>query len=219
MRLHNAVVQNSRMMQSAGLGLALIPPQEICEHIRNFVGSMADDGLEFSFALDQSESVPHVSVFQSTFESPDDAIAVVDSMDRSMIEACLHVSELSIWATRILFLNFALPAGLKRFHRNVFREWRKRASRGSADPQFFTGITQGQQASYDQTGYPFSLDQYLPHITLAHLKDPTMGQLLFERKKPLLTKMLPPMIHFEKLVAFTVEPLGICTQIRREWKL
>lgn len=199
------------------LGIALVPANEHLERVRRLVSACENQGMNFSFALHRDSSlIPHLSIMQGVFADSNEAIAVADAIDRSELVVSLVVSNLSIWARKILFLNFVETNWLKRFHKNAFHSWMPLSKRTSADPQKFTGITAGQQAAYDDTGYPFALAEYAPHITLAHFaEEQSEASKDFPR---LLAESELNEVQFERLVVFKVEPLGACREILREWR-
>jgi 2'-5' RNA ligase len=175
-------------MQAIGLGMALVPTEEARKQVQEFVSSLATDGFEFAFALHTANSIPHLSLMQAVFDDPAPAIELFDKLDCSALDLEFRISDISVWATRVIFLNFQLPAELKRLHVAAFNAWHSIACSGSADPQTFVGITAGQQESFRKTGYPFGLDEYLPHITLAHLKEAKVGSKEIRRMNRLLEK-------------------------------
>jgi hypothetical protein len=177
-------------------------------------------GMSFSFALsDDSNLIPHLSIMQGVFRHFERAIASLESLEKSKISPRLEVLDVSIWATKILFLNFKEVDWLKQLHQQAFDLWIPISERVSADPQKFQGITPGQQASFDRTGYPFALDQYLPHITLAHLLGNKDNGATLAVLSDLLSKRNLRKVELERLVVFKVEPLGACREIVREWRL
>lgn len=200
------------------LGLALVPVSEDVERIRHLSNSFEQAGVSFSFALHQDKGlIPHLSIMQGVFADCEAAMAAVERLDKSEIEPSLSVSDLSIWATKILFLNFRKAQWLMRLHQSVFHLWIAVAQRASADPQKFRGITPGQQASFDNTGYPFSLNEYAPHITVGHCSEEGSQSLLLPINS-LLSETRLEEIKFRRLVVFKVEPLGACREIIREWR-
>jgi hypothetical protein len=206
-------------MQTIGLGMALVPTDEATRQVQEFVSLLAVNGFKFDFALHTADSIPHLSLMQAVFDSSDLAIDVVANLKLSELDRNFRINDVSIWATRIVFLNFELSEALKRLHVDVFNLWHAIARSGSADPQTFEGITVGQQESFRKTGYPFSLDEYLPHITLAHLKEKNSDSKDVLRMNELLETSLPRTLAFQKLVVFAVEPLGACRKIIKEWML
>lgn len=231
---------------SSGVGLALVPSEKDCQAICALLAESESIGIDFAFALHTSNSIAHLSLMQATFEDAQTAVELLQSVNfltdsnsslGQIIEPALaparghflrepiEITDISVWASKIVFLNFVLGAELKQLHCDVANHWLPKALRASADPQSFVGISDGQMQSISNTGYPFSYDEYLPHITLGHLKNPhdsaAENRQINERDKlnELLETRLPPAIRFEKLVAFAVEPLGLCRQIVREWKI
>jgi hypothetical protein len=202
------------------IGLALIPSQTEQELVRDFVASLELSGCNFGFALHtHATSIPHLSVMQGLFENSSEAIEKIEQLDKATIPSLLTVSYLSVWAMKILFLNFVLSESIIKFHTNAFNAWRPIMSTGSADPQDFNGITSGQKESIKTTGYPFSLDEYIPHITLAHFAAPPLSDAILSKANSVLWDSLPTTISFEKLVVFKVEALGLCRDILHEFPL
>lgn len=214
---------------SSGVGLALVPSEKDCQAICALLAESERSGVDFAFALNTSNSIVHLSLMQATFDDGQTAVELLQFLNIASIPRFLKepmaITDISVWASKIVFLNFALGPELKQLHCDVANLWLPKALRASADPQSFVGISDGQRQSISSTGYPFSYDEYLPHITLGHLKNPldsvakTVRISELDKFNELLETCLPPAIRFEKLVAFEVEPLGLCRQIIREWQI
>ncbi|MBP6746765.1 hypothetical protein KA344_16115 [bacterium] len=214
---------------SSGVGLALVPSVKDCQAICALLAESERSGVDFAFALHTSNSIVHLSLMQATFDDGQTAVDLLQFLNIASIPRFLKepmaITDISVWASKIVFLNFALGPELKQLHCDVANLWLPKALRASADPQSFVGISDGQRQSISSTGYPFSYDEYLPHITLGHLKNPldsvakTVRISELDKFNELLETCLPPAIRFEKLVAFEVEPLGLCRQIIREWQI
>ena len=165
---------------------------------------------------------------QASFADQQTAIDLLQELDFQALRSTargqflrqpMKVVDVSVWATKIVFLNFSLSPELRQLHTDVANLWLPKALRSSADPQSFSDISEGQKQSISATGYPFSYEQYLPHITLAHLKDGNGSAGKIGLMNDLTKTLLPQAIRFERLVAFAVEPLGLCRQIIREWQI
>ena len=213
---------------SAGVGLALVPSEKDCQAISSLLCQCESLGVEFAFALNTSNSIAHLSLMQASFDDPQTAIDLLQELDLSALESTavgqflrqpIKVVDVSVWASKIVFLNFVLSPELSQLHTDVANLWLPKALRSSADPQSFSDISEGQKQSISSTGYPFSYEQYLPHITLAHLNDVNCSSEKIALMNDLIKSLLPPAIPFERLVAFAVEPLGLCRQIIQEWQI
>ncbi|MBP9092013.1 hypothetical protein KBI23_13385 [bacterium] len=214
---------------SSGVSLALVPSEKDCQAICALLAESERSGVDFAVALNTSNSIAHLSLMQATFDDGQTAVDLLQFLNIASIPRFLKepmaITDISVWASKIVFLNFALGPALKQLHCDVANLWLPKALRASADPQSFVGISDGQRQSISSTGYPFSYDEYLPHITLGHLKTPldsvakTVRISELDKFNELLETRLPPAIRFEKLVAFEVEPLGLCRQIIREWQI
>lgn len=234
------------ILVSSGVGLALVPSEKDCQAICSLLAESESSGIDFAFALHTSNSIVHLSLMQATFADAQTAVDLLQSLNflsdsspalativvpapaqalGQFLRQPMKITDISVWASKIVFLNFALGPELKQLHCDVANLWLPEALRASADPQSFDDISEGQKQSIAITGYPFSYDEYLPHITLGHLKNPhdslAQNRRINELAKlnELLETRLPPAIGFEKLVAFEVEPFGLCRQIIREWKI
>lgn len=213
---------------SAGVGLALVPSEKDCQAISSLLCECESRGVQFAFALNTSNSIAHLSLMQASFDDQQTAIDLLQELDFQVLEYTargqflrqpMKVVDVSVWATKIVFLNFSLRPELRQLHTDVANLWLPKALRSSADPQSFSDVSEGQKQSISTTGYPFSYEQYLPHITLAHLKDGNGSAEKIGLMNDLTKTLLPPVIRFERLVAFAVEPLGLCRQIIREWRI
>ncbi|MDP3510095.1 MAG: hypothetical protein Q8T09_19140 [Candidatus Melainabacteria bacterium] len=213
---------------SAGVGLALVPSERDCQAISSLLLECESRGVEFAFALNTSNSIAHLSLMQASFEDQQTAVDLLQELEFQRLESTargqflrqpVKVVDVSVWATKIIFLNFSLRPELSQLHTNVANLWLPKALRSSADPQSFSDISEGQKQSISATGYPFSYEQYLPHITLAHLKDGNGSAEKIGLMNDVIKALLPQAIRFERLVAFAVEPLGLCRKIIREWQI
>ena len=213
---------------SAGVGLALVPSDRDCQAISSLLSECESRGVEFAFALNTSNSIAHLSLMQASFADQQTAIDLLQELDFQALESTargqflrqpMKVVDVSVWATKIVFLNFSHNPELRQLHTDVANLWLPKALRSSADPQSFSDISEGQKQSISATGYPFSYEQYLPHITLAHLKDGYGSAEKIGLMNDLIKTRLPEAFRFERLVAFAVEPLGLCRQIIREWQI
>lgn len=231
---------------SSGVGLALVPSEKDCHAICALLAESERSGVDFAFALHTSNSIVHLSLMQATFDDGQTAVDLLQSVNSltdsysspdqiigsapapargQFLRQPIAITDISVWASKIVFLNFALGPELKQLHCDVANLWLSKALKASADPQSFVGISDGQRQSIADTGYPFGYEEYLPHITLGHLKNPldSVAKAVrineLDKFNELLETCLPPAIRFEKLVAFEVEPLGLCRQIIREWQI
>jgi hypothetical protein len=213
---------------SAGVGLALIPSQNDCQALHSLLAESEARGADFDFALNTSNSISHLSLMQATFDNENTPVELLESLNLQslasqhigrILSQPMAVSGISVWAKKIVFLNFVIVPELKQLHCDVANLWLPHALMASADPQSFEGISDGQKQSIGKTGYPFCYDEYLPHITLGHLKNTDHAEANLMLLNGLLKTDLPQAIFFDSLIAFAVEPLGLCRRIIREWKL
>lgn len=207
-----------------GIGIALVPCKQDILRIRELTEQLEESKREFSFALHKrKDAIPHLSLLQGVFDDSSVAMEALTGLDPTAIHPILTVKNLNIWATNIVFLNFILSEELLELHNQICDRWFARSSRVSADPQHFTCITEGQRKSFEETGYPFSRQEFLPHITLAHLAVATPNAhstvATPSTHATLPPSALPESITFEKIALFRVEPLGVLTETIAEWPL
>lgn len=200
-------------MTQEKLGIGLVPYQHDQERIYDLVASIAEK-FDLGFQTARGVSIPHLTLFQGVYTDADAVAQTLSTIDLTFLSAAEQVRGLSIWAQKIVFLDFEKSDRLSRAHEMVYRALRPLASGVSADPQNFQGITAGQQQSFASTGYPFSLDEYLPHVTLAHLKKnlKDADDAVVQLAQLLAHSGFPQEIQFEKLVAYRVGPLGACKE-------
>jgi hypothetical protein len=199
------------------IGLALLPTERCSSDLVSSL-TLLEKVAPFEYGLHKSVSIPHMSLMQGVFAETQAALQAIDELDLALVEHSMPVVDLSLWAEKIVFLNVPRSERLQRLHQDVFALWRPLAQGQSADPQIFKSISPGQQASFNATGYPFSQDEYLPHITLGHLLEP-VDPVVLPRMNDVMQKNFAALLTFEKLVAFIVEPRGECRRIIGEWNL
>ncbi|MEK6909557.1 MAG: hypothetical protein AABW61_00595 [Candidatus Aenigmatarchaeota archaeon] len=201
------------MLYTQSLGIGLIPIEEQQDQIYELVDRIKQE-FDLTFATERGISIPHLTLFQGVYQ---DESQVVNTISSTSISLPRHqpVKGLTIWAQKILFLDCEKTPDLYQAHNRVFERLFPLCEGKSADPQNFIGITSGQQKSFNETGYPFSLQEYLPHFTLSHLKDPTLyiQPTTQQRLNDLLS--ISPIrkgIDFEKLIVYRVGLLGACKE-------
>lgn len=198
-----------------GIGLALFPRQREIEWLRELAAQMETPQQALSFSIRKRiEAIPHLSLMQGIFDDDRVALEALADLDLESTPPMLKVSGVSIWATKIVFLNFERTNQIQELHNQIADRWLANCKKQSADPQAFNGITEGQRKSFSETGYPFSYKEFIPHITLAHLALPLPNHESPENVPP-----LPVSLTFERLALFRVEPLGVCTKTLAEWTL
>lgn len=203
------------------LGLALIPVASDRSRIRDAVALLEKSIGPFSFALyKQRDAIPHLSLMQGVFENDEEALSALEDVDFSRVRSSLDVSQLHLWARKIIFLNLEPVDWLTQLHENIVNAWLPLVAKEPADPQDFDGISEGQRHSYEKTGYPFALGEFIPHITLAHLDKPISDAEEFARELEELRRFrIQQYVRFEKVAIFRVEPLGVCREIVDEWEI
>lgn len=200
------------------LGIGLIPETNQIEQIYNLINQIFKK-YNLSFATQEGVSIPHLTLFQGKYRDKGEVINKLKSLDLKLSETYL-IQGLSIWARKIIFLDLIKTDSLQQTHNNIYQALFPLCEGKSADPQKFEGITPGQQKSFDETGYPFSLEEYLPHFTLAHIRE---LQNKLEETESELNKLLKKsrleQITFDKLVVYRVGLLGSCINFAYEQKL
>jgi 2'-5' RNA ligase len=193
------------------LGVGLIPTPAHQYNIYHLVQQLQNT-IPLSFATLPAASTPHLTLFQGKYHSQNDVISAVQQLS-TIIPTTLTSLNLGIWAEKIIFLNFKNTPILQQFHEELFQILFPLCEGKSADPQHFQGISPAEQNSFMETGYPFSLHAYSPHVTLAHLSTAT---------NTIRLPILPPelqQVQFEKLVVYRVEELGACKHYIWESKI
>ena len=201
------------------LGVGLVPSSRSVDEVYALVTRIGE-AAQLGFATAQGVSIPHLTLFQGKYRSEEEVVERVRTIDFSFFPREARVLDISVWAKKIVFLDLERTEGFRRAHEFVFHALFPLCEGKSADPQKFEGITAGQEKSFEETGYPFSLAEYLPHITLAHLGAVPQDALREEsRLRTAIKDFLPRAVAFEKLVVYRVGPLGSCTDIVWERKL
>jgi hypothetical protein len=97
---------------------------------------------------------------QATFDDGQTAVDLLQFLNIASIPRFLKepmaITDISVWASKIVFLNFALGPELKQLHCDVANLWLPKALRASADPQSFVGISDGQRQSISSTAIPLA---------------------------------------------------------------
>lgn len=200
------------------LGIGLIPTEEQQEQIYYLVDSLKKE-FDLTFATEPGVSIPHLTLFQGVYQDEAQVIDATTSLDLSQVSRYQPIKGVSIWAQKILFLDCERTPSLYHAHLQVFEKLFPLCEGKSADPQNFIDITEDQQRSFNETGYPFSRQEYLPHFTLAHLRDTTLYQNPDTQRQ--LNRLLEETslingVNFERLVVYRVGPLGACKEFAYE---
>ncbi|MFA5995928.1 MAG: hypothetical protein WCW27_01585 [Patescibacteria group bacterium] len=187
------------------LGVGLLPTVSSQNKIYQLVNELKKT-IPLAFAAQSDVSISHLTLFQGKFEFEQVVHKVIEQLEAPKNINQLMVKNLSIWAEKIIFLDFYNTAVSQQFHEQIFNILFPICEGKSADPQAFTDISQDEQTSFDKIGYPFSLKAYKPHITLAHIK---VDQI----NKPILLPIPDfKIVEFESLVVYKVEELGACRE-------
>jgi 2'-5' RNA ligase len=184
------------------LGAGLIPAESQIFDIYNLAEKLSTQ-CDLSFWVRPGISVPHVTLFQGRFKSNEEVIQALREVDFSYLNNKQTLSGLSLWAQKIIFLDCKESKDLQRVHENVY---------SALFPLC------GQQRSFDTTGYPFSLEEYLPHFTIAHLRNP--GQKRKHNIQKIFEELMQDnIIVFERAVLYKIGDLGRCLDFVYERKL
>ena len=201
------------------LGIGLIPIKDQIKIIYRLAEQISKQE-PLSFFLQPELSTPHLTLFQGRFQSEVEFIRQVQQTDFSYLNKTQTIAGLSVWAKKIIFLDCIKSPDIQRAHTETYTKLFSLCEGKSADPQVFEGITEQEQQSFDQTGYPFSLDAYLPHITMAHTKAlQTNNNLTARLQQALKESSLGNTLIFEKLVVYRVGDSGKCEGIAYERNL
>jgi 2'-5' RNA ligase len=193
------------------LGIGLIPNTTFIEKIYSFTSDL-ENRYDLIFSVRPGVSIPHLTLFQGRFENEKEIIKLVSEIENFSIKK-QSIQGFSIWARKILFLDCEKCQSLQDLHNRVFKNLSSVNIGNSADPQNFVGITPGQQKSYIETGYPFSLVEYLPHFTLAHFREQPNPETLKEVQKLFQKFGINKTLTFDKLVIYRVGDKGRCKDI------
>jgi 2'-5' RNA ligase len=196
------------------LGIALIPSEEDTNKIYQLIDEVGMD-YALSFATDKGVSMPHVTLFAGKYNNLETPINVLENFNISRISRKQKIKNMEIWAEKILFLNLLKGKDLQEAHNYFFSNLFPRSSGKPADPQDFKGITLEQQKSFNETGYPFSEQEYLPHFTLAHFQNIPKHKIYREVSlNDILEEFyMGEEINFDKLALFKMGKLGACKEI------
>ncbi len=199
------------------LGVGLIPVEVSVAQIYNLTQDLSNQ-YDLSFWIKSGLSIPHVTLFQGIFKSEEEVIKKMENVDISSFNRTQSLLGLSVWAQKILFLDCKKSIDLSDLHKNIYNVLFPLCEKKSADPQKFVNITEGQQKSFDTTGYPFSLNEYLPHFTVAHFVTPGLINK-FELSNFFEKSNLSKKIVFKKIVLYRVGDLGRCSDFIYEQNL
>lgn len=198
------------------LGFGLIPIKEHQDLIYSLAEKLAQR-IDLSFYLKSGESIPHLTLFQGRFVSVEEVVKKMETLDFSFLGRNQKLIGLSQWAKKIIFLDCVNNHELQTAHEKVYHALFPMCEGKSADPQNFQDITKGQQKSFNETGYPFSLKEYLPHFTIAHIENPEVDESA-QLDKVYQTINLRT-ITFERIVVYIVGELGRCLEFAFEKNL
>lgn len=193
------------MQKGTPLGIALFPAKESQLKVGKIVEKLLEiDG--FSSQLDPKEakaSKPHLTLFQGNFFRKTLAKKAFNllGLGHCFSEGVLGTT---VWAERIIFLEFVRSKRLTNAHSEAFELFFPLSSGKPADSQNFSGISKSEEESIRKTGYPFSNRAFRPHITLG-----TLDCVKF----PFTSINCPKRIIFDRLALHTVGPGGTVKEI------
>ena len=215
------IISEGKFMNKNPLGVALIPDQVGIDYLCE-LNQAINKRYPSEFILrNQGKLIPHVSLFQGQYSRE-----VILALEREMLSLknlihlpiVVRVVGMSVWATKIFFLDLDKDDQLLKLHRHIFEKFNslRDVSSGSADPQVFVDITDQERESYQKYGYPFALKAFRPHFTLgrSELMDGKEKTFVGELSK----KLSPPAyFNFNELVLFEVGKFGRLESVR--WPL
>lgn len=196
------------MSNSSPYGIGLIPSDKDIENFYKLMEVVSNE-FDLSFSCKKNISIPHLTIFQGIFSDEKRLILKLNEVNLNL-NNILKISGISIWANKIIFLDFELTKDLHDFHTQVFNSVFPLSDKESADPQSFKDISELEQRMYEETGYPFSLTAYKPHITMAHLATPLKETDASRLNSILSESEFEKEIKFKKLVIYKVGKLGRC---------
>lgn len=196
------------------LWIWLIPSKSAIKNIYDLTNDISKI-YDLSFFLKQDFSIPHLTLFQGKFTDEEMVIKLVREIDFSSFKREQFIKWISLWAKKILFLDCRPSNDLQIMHEQIYNKLFPICEWESADSQNFEDITNGQQKSFEETWYPFSLCEYLPHFTLAHILDlpQDINDIILKESN------IGTSINFDRLVIYKVGDLGRCTDLIYEKKI
>lgn len=198
------------------LGFALVPSAEDRERIFELVDKLTS---RFDFRPDAiltRDYLPHISLWQGPYSSTEKVIEELGGIDLTGIRLSQTVTEIQIWASKIVFLNLEKNDAVRSLHLWLFDKLSPLKEPGSADPQTLRGVTEDQARSFHETGYPFTEKGYgalVPHFTLGHLAhelDDKTSQRIGSEMTEFWKGLQLLSVSFERFIVFVVQPLGKC---------
>ena len=207
-------------LESHKLGIAIVPSDYYQQKIIE-LASIIRQKHDLSFVINLNNTIPHLSLFQGTFKNLSSVLHFVDKLHIEKLPT-LDVTGISIWANKIIFLDIHKVYPLQKLHNEIFKSLFHLSDGKPADMQVFNGISQGQKNKLLATGYPFSEEEYLPHITLAHLKENLNSKMQVWQHSASLNNIFEQDIvelKFNKLIVFEVGNCGVCKKIIYEKKI
>lgn len=205
-------------------GVGIIPDAEGIQQVYNLAQKIHAT-YPMSFHLKPWFSIPHVTLFQWKFRTQEEAVQAMQGVDFSTLSKKQIIQWLTIRALKIVFLDCERSHDLKAAHNAVYDALSPICEGKSADPQNFKWITDGQQRSFDETGYPFSQEEYLPHFTIGHIVTPVTDPAVDTAEKREIEEWLARILEesgiwdtmkFEKVVLYKVGDLGACLEFAYE---
>ncbi len=196
------------------LGFALVPHEDDQKKIYE-LSDILNKNLDLGFRVTPESAIPHITGFQGIFADIEMIKIRLNTLNFSFLDRNQSIQGLSLWAQKIIFLDYKNTQLLRQFHQLIIDTFEKGTDyQGtSADPQNFDGITSGQQAAFDMTGYPFYGDEFLPHTTMAHLQKAQSQEEKSSLNQFIKRSSIGDTIEFIKVVIFEVEALGKSTNI------
>lgn len=218
------------MVSGSNLGIGLTPDEANQKAIFALADKIASN-FETSYVLREGSEIPHLTLFKGTFKSESSVIERLKTFDLSSLRSSYPVVGIGLWDSRIVFLDFLKLDSILSAHTRLFEMLFPMALGTSTDPRAvkefknfkdlensknfnsFKNSTASQEASRPsafEIQFPFSLRDYHPHITLAHLNSSQQDPISQTSHLNTLLKdsAVSDEVDFDKLAVYRASPFG-----------
>lgn len=201
------------MVSGSNLGIGLTPQEAHQKAIFALAEKIASN-FATSYVLREGSEIPHLTLFKGTFKNEASVIDRLKKFDLSTLRGSYPVVGTGLWDSSIVYLDFLKLDSILSAHTRLFELLFPLARGTSTDPRAVKSAAcapdeENRSSAFD-IQFPFSLRDYHPHITLAHLEgdgkcaDHTVSVL----NALLKDSEVSGEVEFDKLAVYRASPFG-----------
>lgn len=198
-------------MSEQKLGIGLIPDSKSHRYISKSIKKVYD----LNIIKKHKKNIYHMTLFQGNFKDLEKIINKFENLNFDKVLQEQEIKRVNIWIKEWLFLEFKKNKKLANIHNKIVDQLSPYHTGKAVDFLNEGMMTPGQRKSFKETGYQFSKKEFMPHITIGHLKE--YNKYIKELTKDLNNKLKRPLysrkIYFNRVVIYKIGENGACTNI------